>query len=198
MTQHVSGDIPPIIKSSKTVIAASGFTHVFGCRPLRWLSHCSNRQPLTCVKPEAAITVFELLLVGGVSPETCWAVKKHWNNKFYCMVASCWFFLQDLCYYARIHEHHVSDKTLKNCENLVAVEHWDHLGMWQCVSGWIIPADISRDHSAIIFRVKRLLELHDPEDAGTLILRNIRNNSPGGTASHPEDVNHEPQPWEPQ
>jgi hypothetical protein len=57
----------------KTVIAASGFTHVFGCRlPLRWHSHRSgNRQPKTYVKPEAAITVFEILMMEGVSPETC-------------------------------------------------------------------------------------------------------------------------------
>jgi len=40
----------------------------------------------------AAITVFELLMMGGVLPETCWAIKKHWNNKFYYMVASCCFF----------------------------------------------------------------------------------------------------------
>jgi len=48
----------------KTVIEASGFTYVFGCQPL---------QPATkkYVKPEAAITVFELLMMGGVSPETC-------------------------------------------------------------------------------------------------------------------------------
>jgi len=40
--------------------------------PLRWHRHRSgNRQPKTYVKPEAAITVFELLLMGGVSPETC-------------------------------------------------------------------------------------------------------------------------------
>ena len=26
----------------KTVIAASGFTYIFGCRPLRWLSHRSG------------------------------------------------------------------------------------------------------------------------------------------------------------
>jgi len=45
------------------------------------------------VKPEAAITVFQLLMMGGVSPETCWAIKKHWNNKFYYTVATCWFFL---------------------------------------------------------------------------------------------------------
>ena len=51
------------IRSSKTVIAVSGFTYVFGCRlPLRWLSHRSGRQPKTYVKPEAAITVFELLM----------------------------------------------------------------------------------------------------------------------------------------
>jgi hypothetical protein len=29
-----------------------------------------------------------------VSPETCWAIKKHWNNKFYYSVASSWFFLR--------------------------------------------------------------------------------------------------------
>jgi len=53
----------------------------------------SGRQPKTYVKPEAAITVFELLMMGGVSPETCRAIKKYWNNKFYCTAASCWFFL---------------------------------------------------------------------------------------------------------
>jgi len=43
--------------------------------------------------------------MGGVSPKTCWAIKKHWNNKFYYMVASCWFFLWDLYYNAWVHEH---------------------------------------------------------------------------------------------
>jgi hypothetical protein len=76
MAQHVSGDTPPIIRSSKTVIAASGF-YIRFCLPaaamakLRWLSHRSGRQPKTYVKPEAAITVFELLMMGGVWPETC-------------------------------------------------------------------------------------------------------------------------------
>jgi hypothetical protein len=31
----------------------------------------SDRQPKMYVKPEAAITVFEFLMMGGVSPETC-------------------------------------------------------------------------------------------------------------------------------
>ena len=29
-------------------------------------------------------------------PKTRWAIKKHWNNKFYYTVASCWFFVWDL------------------------------------------------------------------------------------------------------
>ena len=62
------------------------------------------------------ITVFELLMMSGVSHETCWAIKKHKNNKFYYTAASCWFFLWDLCYDARIHEHQTFKVLLKiNC-----------------------------------------------------------------------------------
>jgi hypothetical protein len=35
------------------------------------LSHDSCRQPQTYVKSEAEITVLELLIIGGVSLETC-------------------------------------------------------------------------------------------------------------------------------
>ena len=126
MAQHFSGDTPPIIRSSKTVIAASGFTYVFGCRlPLQWLSHRSgNRQPKTYAKPEAEITVFELLMMGGVSPETCWAIKKRWNNKFFYTVASCWFFLWDLYYDARIH--------LTSTVFVIGKPNWDRVvaGAW--------------------------------------------------------------------
>jgi hypothetical protein len=87
-----------------TVSTASGICHTVTaiCRyrgrdgtglSVLWLNHPSGRQPKTYVKPEAAITVFELLMMGGVSPETCWAIKKHWNNKFYQTVASGLFFL---------------------------------------------------------------------------------------------------------
>ena len=48
---------------------------------------------------------FWALMMSGVSPETCWAIKKHWNNKFYYTLASCWFFLWDFYYDARFHEH---------------------------------------------------------------------------------------------
>ena len=71
------------------------------------LSHDSCQQPQTYVKPEAAITAFELLMMSSVSLETYSAMKKHWNNKFYYMVASCWLFPYGLYYDARIHEHHV-------------------------------------------------------------------------------------------
>jgi len=51
--QHVSGVSPPIIRSSMTAVAASGFTFV------------------SKVKPDAATAVFELLMLGGETPETC-------------------------------------------------------------------------------------------------------------------------------
>jgi len=56
-----------------------------------WLPAAAGIQ--TYVKSEAAITVLELLMMSGVLLETCWAIKKHWNNKFYYTVASCSLFL---------------------------------------------------------------------------------------------------------
>ena len=35
---------------------------------------------------------------GRCVARTCWAIKKHRNNKFYYTVASCWFFLRDLAF----------------------------------------------------------------------------------------------------
>jgi len=35
----------------------------------------------TKVKPEAATSVVELLMMGGRTPETCWAVNKPQDNK---------------------------------------------------------------------------------------------------------------------
>jgi len=89
-----------IIVKYHTVIVSS-LTYVLA---INRKYNCSCRQPQTYVKPEAAITVFEHLMMSGVSLETCWAIRKHWNNKFYYTVASCWLFLYDLYYDARIHE----------------------------------------------------------------------------------------------
>jgi hypothetical protein len=43
----------------------------------------------TKVKPEAATTVAELLMMGGRTPETCWAVNKCQDNK----MKNCWIWL---------------------------------------------------------------------------------------------------------
>jgi hypothetical protein len=88
--QHVSGVLPPIIRSSTTTVAASGFTFV------SWWQPCSVRgrtgRPArprtqhdyyhnTKVKPEAATAVVELLIMGGRTSETCWAVNNRQDNK---------------------------------------------------------------------------------------------------------------------
>jgi len=36
---------------------------------------------LTKVKPEAATAVIELPMMGGITPEACWAVNKRQDNK---------------------------------------------------------------------------------------------------------------------
>jgi hypothetical protein len=69
IAQRVSSDTPLIIRNSRTVIAAYSYTYVCGCRQCR--------QTQTYIKLEAAIAVFELLMMSGVSLETCSAIKKH-------------------------------------------------------------------------------------------------------------------------
>jgi len=54
IAEHVSSDTPLMIRSSHTVTVASAFTH------------CNKE-----IKPEAVIRVFELLMMSGVSLETC-------------------------------------------------------------------------------------------------------------------------------
>jgi hypothetical protein len=83
IAQHISGDTPPFIRSSKTVIAASGFTYVFLLpasaiaepsqrpvnRPDDDQQHCYHHTPT--VKPEVATAVVEILVMGVRTPETC-------------------------------------------------------------------------------------------------------------------------------
>ena len=63
----------------KTALAASGFACVEGC----WT--CS------CWTLSGSVSSFRLLMMGGVSPETCWASYKY-EIKFWYTVASCWIF----------------------------------------------------------------------------------------------------------
>jgi len=79
--------------------------------PVAAMAEPSQRPVTTNVcKTRGCNSSFELLMMGGVSSETCWAIKKLWNNKFYYTVASCWFFKWILYNDARIHEHHVTNK----------------------------------------------------------------------------------------
>jgi hypothetical protein len=82
--RHFSGIFPPTIRSSMTAVAASGFTSVSW-----WQSCCVPARPRTqhdChhdtkVKPEAATSLIELLMMGGKMPETCWDVNERQHNK---------------------------------------------------------------------------------------------------------------------
>jgi len=73
--QHVSGILTPIIRSSTTAVAATGFTDH---DQQHWYHHAPT------VKPEAATAVVELLMMGMRTPKMCWAVNKHqvkyWRN----------------------------------------------------------------------------------------------------------------------
>jgi len=77
--QHLSGVLMPIIRSSTTAVAASGFTvgtWRWQCywswsagRPDHDQQHCYHHTPT--VKLEAATAVVELLMMGVRTPETC-------------------------------------------------------------------------------------------------------------------------------
>ena len=115
----------------KTIIAASGFTYVFGCRQLQ--------RPATknVCKPRGCNYSFEFLMMGGLSPETCWTIKKHRNNKFYYTVASCWFFLWDLFFFSRLNPtswYHKFYYTVASCWFFL----WD---LFFFFHGWTVHLD---------------------------------------------------------
>jgi len=72
-----------------------------------------QRPPTTCPttfhvwKTRGCQCIFRLLMMGGLPSETCWASYKYGIIKFWYIVASCWIFLYELCYDARIHERQV-------------------------------------------------------------------------------------------
>ena len=89
--QHVLGVLMPIIRSSTTAVADSGFTFVSVViavllvvvgpvnRPDHDQQHCYHHAQT--VIPESATAVVELLMMGVRKPETCWAVNKRQDNK---------------------------------------------------------------------------------------------------------------------
>ena len=72
---------------------------------------------------------FRLLTMGGVSPETCWASYKYGIMKFWYIVASCWIFLYELYYDARIHERHEifysSFQSIHNAQPYFFTRYWE-------------------------------------------------------------------------
>ena len=89
--QHVSGVFPPIIRSSMTAVAASGFTFVSWwqlccvrgrvARPAGPTTNTARLSRRYKGKTKAATAVIELLIMGGKTPETCWAVNNRQDNK---------------------------------------------------------------------------------------------------------------------
>jgi hypothetical protein len=51
------------------------------------------QQPSTYEKTRGCQCSFRLLMIGGVSPETCWASYKYGIIKVWYIVVSCWIFL---------------------------------------------------------------------------------------------------------
>jgi hypothetical protein len=85
----------------KTVLAAFGFSYVKGCWTLSgtycaW-QHSPTTRPTTfhVWKTGSCKCSFRLLMMGGVSPETCWASYKYRIIKFWYIVASCWIFFMN-------------------------------------------------------------------------------------------------------
>jgi hypothetical protein len=69
-------------REPKTALAASGFSYGDGCWTCSWWTLSGT----VCCQYS-----FKLLMMGGVSPETCWASYKY-EIKFRHTVASCWIF----------------------------------------------------------------------------------------------------------
>jgi hypothetical protein len=113
--QHDSGVFPPIIRSSMTAVAVSGFYLSIVMTVV--LCSCSGRPARprtqhdyhhdTKVKPEAATAVIELLMMGGKTPETCWVVNKRQDNK-----------LENCCIWLMIYLNCTMMHGLKNLKSL--------------------------------------------------------------------------------
>jgi len=122
--QHVSDDTPPIIRSLKLHLQPLVFHtwkvvgRVVGglCQaPCAWQIPPTTRPTTFHIwNTRGCQCSFRLVIMGGVSPETCWASYKYGKIKFWYIVASCWIFLYELYYDARIHEHQIYYEIVSN------------------------------------------------------------------------------------
>jgi hypothetical protein len=86
----------------RTALAASGFHTRKDVRRVYGATCAGQRPPTTrpttfhVWKTRGRQCSFKLLMMGGVSPETCWASYKWRIIKSWYIVASCWIFLYEL------------------------------------------------------------------------------------------------------
>ena len=106
--QHVSGDTLPIIRSQKLHWQPLVF-HMWKVVGLVVVGRCQATRPTTfhVWKTRGCQCSFWLLMMGGVSPETCWALYKYGIIKILIHCCILLDFLYELYYDARIHEHQV-------------------------------------------------------------------------------------------
>jgi hypothetical protein len=96
--QHVSGDTPPIIRTLKLHWHPLVFHTWKVLGPVVAWQRPPTARPTTfhVWKTRGCQCSFMFLMMGGVSPETCWASYKYGIVKFWYSVASCWIFLHEL------------------------------------------------------------------------------------------------------
>ena len=88
----------------KTALAVSGFAYwrvVGRVVAVHW-QRPATTQPTTLhvCKTRSCYCSFRLLMMGGVSPKTCWALYKY-KIKFWYTVASCWIYYMN--YFVELH-----------------------------------------------------------------------------------------------
>jgi hypothetical protein len=182
--QHVSGVFAPIIRSSMTAVAASGFTFV------SWWQSCCVRgragrsdRPRTQhgyhhdtkVKPEAATALIELLMMGGKTPETCWAVNKRQNNK----LKNCCIWL--VIYLNSTMIYGLTNLKFKICDLIAA-----RVGEFFSFSGEFVPVVGSRQHPILQVMAALSSEAEQPgrkTDHSSSTSKRLR--TTGGTPSFP-------------
>ena len=108
--QHVSGDTPPIIRSLKLHWQPLVFHtwKVVG----RVVGRRCQAHTVPVWKTRGCLCSFRLLMMGGVSPGTCWASYKYGIIKILIHCCILLDFLYELYYDAWIHEHQVQKVTL--------------------------------------------------------------------------------------
>jgi hypothetical protein len=86
-------------------------------------------------------------MMGGVSRETCWASYKYGIKKFWYIFTSCWIFLYELYYDARIHEHKVYELQCK-VQCLLTVDR---------LARMVLPHSVIQSQQAAVFELVEVL-----------------------------------------